>query len=94
MTETTESKPGLNDSAFARQWHYRPPVPIEVSPFFSWPPDPARMVRWVADRWFSIAENTILVVLAYVTWRWFQPDPEQAKTLAPATAHSSTRLRT
>lgn len=22
----------------AHQWNYRPPVPIEVSPVFSWPP--------------------------------------------------------
>ena len=79
----TENIPGADDSAFARQWHYRPPVPIKVSPFFSWPPNPVRMLRWVADRWFSIAENTILVVLAYVTWRWFQPTPEEAMTLAP-----------
>ena len=69
-------------STFARQWHHRPPVPIQVSPFFSWPIEPVRMVRWIAARWFNIAENSILVVIAYVSWRWFQPSPEEAKTFA------------
>jgi sterol desaturase/sphingolipid hydroxylase (fatty acid hydroxylase superfamily) len=69
-------------SGLARQWHHRPPLPIQVSPFFSWPPDPARMSRWIADRWLTLAENSILVVLATVCWLWFQPPLEQAKTLA------------
>jgi lathosterol oxidase len=55
MTQATENQPGSGGSGFARQWHHRPPVPVKVSPFFFWPPEPVRMVRWVADRWFSIA---------------------------------------
>lgn len=69
-------------TAFERQWHHRPPVPIQVSPFFSWPPDPRRMWRWVADRWFGIAENTIVVAIACISWFWFQPPLEESKTLA------------
>ncbi len=57
-------------------------MPIQVSPFFSWPVRPATMVRWIADRWFNIAENSILIVVAYVSWRWFQPSLEEARTLA------------
>jgi sterol desaturase/sphingolipid hydroxylase (fatty acid hydroxylase superfamily) len=68
-------------SAFERQWSYRPDVPIQVSPFFSWPPKPMRMVSWVAARWFSIAENSILVVVACISWFWFQPSIETAATL-------------
>ena len=70
------------ENTLARQWHYRPPVPIHVSPFFSWPPDPVRMVRWVAARWLALAENSILMVISYVAWRWFQPPLEEAKTFA------------
>ena len=62
MSETSENSDGK--SGFERQWHYLPPVPINVSPFFSWPPNPKRMIRWVLDRWFAIAENTILIIVA------------------------------
>ena len=68
--------------SFARQWHYRPEVPIRVSPLFTWPIDPARVFRWIADRWFALAENSILVALATVSWLWFQPSMEEARTLA------------
>ncbi|MGB7270062.1 MAG: sterol desaturase family protein [Albidovulum sp.] len=75
-------KPPPAPSSFARQWHHRPPVPIKVSPFFSWPPDPRRMLKWVADRWFSIAENSILLGVAMVSWFWFQPPLEESRVLA------------
>ncbi len=67
----------------ARQWHYRPDVPIKVSPFFSLPPEPARMVTWLAARWLRVAENTILVGLATLCWLYLQPPLEHMKVLAP-----------
>ena len=67
---------------FQAQWNYVPKVPIQVSPFFSWPPKPHRMLRWVADRWFAIAENSILVIVACISWFWFQPSLEVAATLS------------
>lgn len=69
-------------SDMERQWHYRPDVPIRVSPFFSWPLSPGRMVQWVAARWFRVAENSILVGLATVCWFYFQPPLEQTQTFA------------
>ncbi|MDH5452990.1 MAG: sterol desaturase family protein [Paracoccaceae bacterium] len=64
-------------------WNHVPPVPIRVSPFFSWPPDPVRMARWLAVRWLAIAENSILVGVALISWAWFQPSLDVTKTLAP-----------
>ncbi|WP_294619494.1 sterol desaturase family protein [uncultured Roseovarius sp.] len=63
-------------------WNHVPEVPIAVSPFFSWPPNPARMVQWIAARWLRLAENSILVVVALITWAWFQPSLETTKTLS------------
>jgi sterol desaturase/sphingolipid hydroxylase (fatty acid hydroxylase superfamily) len=63
-------------------WNHVPDVPIAVSPFFSWPPEPKRMVQWIAARWLRMAENSILIVVALVTWAWFQPSLETTKTLS------------
>lgn len=71
------------DSGFAQAWHYRPPVPIQTSPLFAWPPRPAAVARWFAVRWLNIAENTILAVLATLCWLWVQPSMEEARTLSP-----------
>ncbi len=40
------------------------------------------MVRWVVERWFTLAENSILVVVACVSWFWLQPPLEETRTLA------------
>ena len=58
-----------------------PDVPIGVSPFFAWPPKPARMGHWVAQRWLRIAENSILALIALGVWLWFQPSLETTITL-------------
>ena len=71
------------DDRFARQWNYRPDVPIQVSPLFVWPLRPARVVQWFTARWFAIAENAILTVLALACWAWLQPPLAEMKELAP-----------
>lgn len=62
-------------------WHHVPQVPIAVSPFFVWPPQPSRMARWLADRWLRPAENVILLGLAALCWAWFQPPLERMAQL-------------
>ncbi|NKB50642.1 MAG: sterol desaturase family protein [Rhizobiaceae bacterium] len=64
------------------QWNYMPDVPIQASPFFTWPLEPMRMLRWVVDRWFAVAENSILVAVACISWFWFQPSLEVTATLS------------
>ncbi|MEM1197957.1 MAG: sterol desaturase family protein [Pseudomonadota bacterium] len=84
LTETpTSSNTNPQQSGLARQWHHIPPVPVKVSPLFTWPLKPLNYVKWVADRWFALAENSILVLVALVSWYWFQPSLEVAKTLEP-----------
>ena len=76
----------MNDrtaAGFEREWAYKPVVPIQVSPFFSWPPDPARMVKWLVQSWFALAENVLLVATASISWVWFSPSLEEARILAP-----------
>ena len=76
-SDTAVSPPGRPG-----EWQHAPNLPIQVSPLFVWPPDPKRMVRWVADRWFALAENSILVVLAVACWAFFQPPLEDARQFA------------
>jgi len=75
-----KTQQNVSESRFAKQWNYRPDVPIQTSPVFQWPPNPMKIARWFADRWFVFGENLILMVLAYFTWTYFQPSLEQAAT--------------
>ncbi|MCU9839279.1 sterol desaturase family protein [Ruegeria sp. WL0004] len=63
-------------------WAHIPDVPIAVSPFFSWPPDPVRMARWLAARWLTLAENVLVLVFAWVSWTWLTPAMDRMATLS------------
>ncbi|MEO0746767.1 MAG: sterol desaturase family protein [Pseudomonadota bacterium] len=85
MTDTTGPASGPTNGPKDKTlpgWHHVPQVPIQVSPFFSWPPKPTRMVEWIAVRWFQMAENSILTVIALICWALLQPSLETTKTLS------------
>ena len=63
-------------------WDHMPDVPIKVSPFFSWPPNPLAMWRWFEARWMRLAENVIVLGIAVWVWTFTQPSLEQMETLS------------
>ena len=63
-------------------WNHVPDVPLQVSPFFQWPPRPMRMLSWVWNSWFFITERLIIVAIAFISFHWFQPPLEETRTLA------------
>ncbi|SPJ28422.1 sterol desaturase family protein [Falsiruegeria mediterranea] len=63
-------------------WAHTPDVPIAVSPFFSWPPNPARMVQWLAVRWLGVAENVLVLLIAFISWTWLTPAIERMAVLS------------
>jgi sterol desaturase/sphingolipid hydroxylase (fatty acid hydroxylase superfamily) len=60
-----------------------PDVPLQVSPFFQWPPRPGRMIAWLWNSWFLITERLVIVAVAFASYYSFQPPPEEVRTLAP-----------
>lgn len=73
-------EPTQQKSAFEKQWHYLPDVPVQTSPLFAWPPKPLKALKWIAGSWFTISENIILVALAVVIWFYASPSLETTKT--------------
>lgn len=63
-------------------WDHVPDVPIKVSPFCSWPPNPLEMWRWFEARWMRLAENVIVLGIAVLVWTFTQPSLEQMETLS------------
>lgn len=70
------------DTEILPGWSHIPDVPISISPFFSWPPNPVRMVRWITARWLALTESVILLVVVMISWMWFQPSLEETSTFA------------
>ncbi len=63
-------------------WNHTPKVPLQVSPFFSWPPRPMAMLKWFWNSWFFITERLIVVAIACISFYWSQPSLDKTKTLA------------
>ena len=72
----------MSEMSRLKGWNHLPKVPLSVSPFFTWPLNPVEMARWLWNSWFLISERLIIVCIAFVSWTWFQPPLEEARTLA------------
>ena len=68
-------------SAPRREWNHMPDVPIPVSPLWQWPPRPWAAFRWYFDGWFFLTINMAIVALAFVSFVWFSPTLDQARSL-------------
>lgn len=79
MTSTESFDP---DTPMSREWHWHPDLPIPVSGLFSWPPNPVRMLAWLAGSWLTLSTTTIWVGLAFAVWAWATPPLETMKTLS------------
>jgi hypothetical protein len=63
-------------------WNHTPKVPLQGSPFFSWPPRPMAMLKWFWNSWFFITERLIVVAITCISFYWFQPPLDETQTLA------------
>ncbi|MGB2208358.1 MAG: sterol desaturase family protein [Candidatus Puniceispirillaceae bacterium] len=59
-----------------RMWHFRPSVPLSVSPYFQWPPQPEAIAGWFARSWLPLTERLIFFVLAWASWMFIVPDAQ------------------
>jgi sterol desaturase/sphingolipid hydroxylase (fatty acid hydroxylase superfamily) len=53
---------------------WRPPYPVKYAPLFCWPPRPVETLKWLLGYGgYLWPWNTFYMLLATVTWLWFQP---------------------
>ncbi len=84
--QTTPGQAGADPPAGSRRrnaWHYTPPLPLETSPYFRWPPDPRAIVAWFIRGWLPLTERTVILVLSLLSWIFFSPALERCREFAP-----------
>ncbi len=79
IPNSTKPKPNRSRSA----WHFLPPLPVQVSPYFNWPPDITSILKWMVSGWFPVSERLIILFLAIGCSFFFQPSLETSQQLAP-----------
>jgi lathosterol oxidase len=65
-----------------KTWHYTPPLPLKVSPYFSFPSSPLAWLKWFIKGWFPVSEKTIVLILSIVSWAYFHPELERCRDFA------------
>ena len=64
-----------------REWHYKPELPLRVSPLFVWPFNPLKALLWVVKSWLPVSERLILIGFALVSWFYLTPALERCESL-------------
>lgn len=83
MRRSNQSETSTPKPAKARTtWQYTPPLPVAVSPYFSWPPNVISIVKWMLSGWFPISERLIILVLAVISSVAFQPMIAETDTVS------------
>jgi len=70
MTTPTSVSPSKKTKS---AWHYTPSLPVNVSPYFQWPPNIRKVANWIVGGWFPISERLLILLLAIIGSLFFQP---------------------
>ena len=79
--EKPSSETQSRRQARRQEWHYRPDLPIQVSPLFHWPPNFVKILLWFWNSWFLLSERLIILGLAMVSWAYFHPELARCKEI-------------
>jgi len=65
-----------------RLWHHIPQLPVQLTPWFDWPPRPAASLKWLLSLWRPVGLYTGCVALAAVIYFGFQPETAVMQTFS------------
>ena len=70
------------DEPMSKSWHWHPSLPLANVPYWSWPPKPWSVLKWLAASWVQISDRSVYVILAITIAYWLQPVSETQSNLS------------
>jgi sterol desaturase/sphingolipid hydroxylase (fatty acid hydroxylase superfamily) len=85
MSATKSQAGAFYGSAAAKpaEWNWLPELPLQYSPIYAWPPDPAKTLKWLVSSWIVPSQKLFYVILAVITWLTLQPALERTAEFEP-----------
>ena len=71
----------LQNGTRNKRGDWAPLKPLEIAPYFEFPPSPMKIVNWLKGYFFPW--NLLFMVNTAIIWLWLTPSTETMKTLAP-----------
>ncbi len=78
MTETAHA----SRSKTRRKWIYQPDLSQQMAPFYHWPPQVGKTLRYILASWGPLSVRVYLLGLAVFTWFYFSPALERCREFA------------
>lgn len=78
MTETS----GSSSSKARRKWIYQPDLAPQMAPFYRWPPQAGKTLRYILESWGPFSVRIYLLGLSVFTWFYFAPALERCREFA------------
>ena len=68
-----------NDSSV---WNYHPELPLQPVPYWSWPPRPLAVIKWIYENFLSFTDRFLYIVYAIAVALWIMPFNTAEATLS------------
>ena len=65
---TEENTRGKNDT-----WNHHPDLPLEPVPYWSWPPKPLSVLKWLFENFLQFSDRALYIAYALVVATWLMP---------------------
>ena len=80
ITSATVHEPApaqpLNSDSKSAKWHWHPDLPLQGVPYWSWPPRPIAVLKWLTTNFLQVTDRAFFLVAAFVVAYWLQPVSE------------------
>ena len=80
-TKNTASN-SKNEKLSRTVWNFTPELPVNSSPYFQWPINPTKILKWILHGWFPLSERLFILLLAIAVSVFFQPSLVLAEDLS------------
>ncbi len=54
-------------------WHYTPPLPVKLSPYYNWPPKPVASLIYLLKSWNPVGWRFLMFLMAIAIWHFATP---------------------
>ncbi len=75
MTEVSAKKPKL-------RWNYHPDLTDQIAPYFQWPPDIGKSLRYMASAWGLLGARIYVLGISLISWFYFAPALDRCQAFA------------
>ena len=66
-------------STLNTEWNHHPKIPLDLHPYWLWPPKPLVVIRWFIANFLTSSDRVIYIIYSFIIALWLMPfSPNEA----------------